>query len=781
MGALLRKYGASATINFELFQVDGVDFEPAATFAAGDLKIMKDEGAEANTTNLPTDEGQGYSLVLTATEMQAARIVVYVVDQTATKVWLDRAIIIETYGNASAQHAFDLDTATQDVNTSTISASAITATAIASNAITSAKIATDAIGAAQIAANAIGSSELATDAIGSAQIAADAIGASEIANGAIDAATFAAGAIDATAIATGAIDADSLAADVQAKIIGAVTGTADAGSSSTTIVDAERTEATTDYWQHSVVVMTGGANVGQARRITAFNATTDTLTVAPAFKSAVGTGDTYTILATSLADGLRPTTEGNEALDVTATGAAGIDWGNVENPTTAVDLAGTDIQLCDTVTANTDMRGTDSAALASVCTEARLSELDAATGGKAANQIDLIKTDTAAILTDTGTTLDTKLNDIQGATFSSATDSLEAIRDRGDAAWTTGSGTGLSSLATGTAQAGAAGSITLAAGAGGATDLYKGARIATTGGTGVGQSRMITAFNDTTKVASVAPNWVTNPDATTTYEIQAADSSLGTIQNDPQSVTDLKDFSDAGYDPATNKVQGVVLVDTTTTNTDMVGTNSAALASVCTEARLSELDAATGGKAANQIDLIKTDTAAILTDTAEIGTAGAGLTDLGGMSTTMKGQVNTEVDSALDTAIPGTPTADSINERVKAIDDLTQAAGSGDLAAIKTKTDNQPEGIKKNAALSNFEFLMVDSTDHVTPKTGLTVTGQRSIDGGAFAAVGGSIAEVANGIYQFDALAADTNGDLITWRFSAAAADDVFFTFKASP
>lgn len=37
-----------------------------------------------------------------------------------------------------------------------------------------------------------------------------------------------------------------------------------------------------------------------------------------------------------------------------------------------------------------------------------------------------------------------------------------------------------------------------------------------------------------------------------------------------QSGTDLKDFADAGYDPATNKVQGVVLVDTTTTNTDLI-------------------------------------------------------------------------------------------------------------------------------------------------------------------------------------------------------------------
>lgn len=87
-------------------------------------------------------------------------------------------------------------------------------------------------------------------------------------------------------------------------------------------------------------------------------------------------------------------------------------------------------------------------------------------------------------------------------------------------------------------------------------------------------------------------------------------------------------------------------------------------------------------------------------------------------------------------------------------------------------------GIKKNTAFSNFEFLMVLTSDHVTPATGLTVTGQRSIDGAAFASVSGTIAEVSNGIYQFDAAAADTNGDVITWRFSAATADDTFVTFK---
>jgi len=37
-----------------------------------------------------------------------------------------------------------------------------------------------------------------------------------------------------------------------------------------------------------------------------------------------------------------------------------------------------------------------------------------------------------------------------------------------------------------------------------------------------------------------------------------------------QSLTDLKDFADTGYNPTTHKVAGVVLVDTTTVNTDMV-------------------------------------------------------------------------------------------------------------------------------------------------------------------------------------------------------------------
>jgi hypothetical protein len=61
----------------------------------------------------------------------------------------------------------------------------------------------------------------------------------------------------------------------------------------------------------------------------------------------------------------RPKITAGNTLDVTATGAAGIDWGNVENAATSVDLSATAINLCDTVTTNTDMRGTDSVATAS--------------------------------------------------------------------------------------------------------------------------------------------------------------------------------------------------------------------------------------------------------------------------------------------------------------------------------------------------------------------------------------------------------------------------------
>ncbi len=84
-----------------------------------------------------------------------------------------------------------------------------------------------------------------------------------------------------------------------------------------------------------------------------------------------------------------------------------------------------------------------------------------------------------------------------------------------------------------------------------------------------------------------------------------------------------------------------------------------------------------------------------------------------------------------------------------------------------------------NQALPNITFEMYDSTTH-NPKAGLTVTGEVSLDAGAYAAVSGTIAEISDGTYQFDADAADMNGALITFRFSEGTADDTFVHVKTA-
>lgn len=64
------------------------------------------------------------------------------------------------------------------------------------------------------------------------------------------------------------------------------------------------------------------------------------------------------------------------------------------------------------------------------------------------------------------------------------------------------------------------------------------------------------------------------------------------------------------------------------------------------------------------------------------------------------GQINAQVDAALNTEIPGSPTADSVNQRVKAIDVLSEASGSGDLAAMKVILDALTAAAAAKLALS---------------------------------------------------------------------------------
>jgi hypothetical protein len=113
----LRKYATATTVNFELYKLDGTGLKVDAASASGDITLYRDEGSvETLDADAFVDEGTIYSLAISQAEMTAARIIIAIVDQSSPQVWLDKVLIIETYGNASAQHIFDLGTATVNLS-----------------------------------------------------------------------------------------------------------------------------------------------------------------------------------------------------------------------------------------------------------------------------------------------------------------------------------------------------------------------------------------------------------------------------------------------------------------------------------------------------------------------------------------------------------------------------------------------------------------------------------------------------------------------------------------
>jgi hypothetical protein len=73
-------------------------------------------------------------------------------------------------------------------------------------------------------------------------------------------------------------------------------GTADAGSSNNELVDADLTQADTDYWKGCLVHFTSGAVAGQVRLITAFTPAFDRISFQTETTAAIAAGDTYEIL-----------------------------------------------------------------------------------------------------------------------------------------------------------------------------------------------------------------------------------------------------------------------------------------------------------------------------------------------------------------------------------------------------------------------------------------------------------------------------------------------------
>lgn len=128
----------------------------------------------------------------------------------------------------------------------------------------------------------------------------------------------------------------------------------------------------------------------------------------------------------------------------------------------------------------------------------------------------------------------------------------------------------------GTAQAGAAGSITLAAGANANDEFFTHDMIVIVAGAGIGQSRAIQSYAGGSKVASTVPNWVTNPDVTSEYLI-LADTEKHVYEIEAGGIL-AASFAAGAIDAAavadgaidTGYTGGVVYIDTNASNTNTV-------------------------------------------------------------------------------------------------------------------------------------------------------------------------------------------------------------------
>ena len=93
-----------------------------------------------------------------------------------------------------------------------------------------------------------------------------------------------------------------------------------------------------------------------------------------------------------------------------------------------------------------------------------------------------------------------------------------------------------------------------------------------------------------------------------------------------------------------------------------------------------------------------------------------------------------------------------------------------------------PVGFKKNTAFTNFTFPIFNPTDHLTPKTGLTVTATRLIDNGVFGPCANVVTEIGTtGFYRMDFAATDLNGNEVTFNMTAPGGDPLTFSIKTVP
>ena len=228
---------------------------------------------------------------------------------------------------------------------------------------------------------------------------------------------------------------------------------------------------------------------------------------------------------------------GDNVLDVTAEGNAGIDWANIENPTETVDLSGTTTATTDGTVADAVWDEILTGATHNIPTSAgrRLREIasmvvwagTAQGPGVNGNQIQLDTGASAvdgsydptmiAIVLGTGEGQSRQIFDYVGSTRMATVDRPWKVNPDATSEFVIYANPGREHVNEGLAQAGASMTITLNALASAADDAYNGQIVFIRSGTGDDQARWVTDYVGSTKVATVNRAWDVTPDSTSAY------------------------------------------------------------------------------------------------------------------------------------------------------------------------------------------------------------------------------------------------------------------------
>lgn len=480
---------------FPILDADG-DLVTGATGL--DSEVSKDQGTFTDCTNeateIATSSGM-YYLDLSSTEMNADCVAVIVKTSSSgakTTVLVfypeetgDINVDVTAYGGSAGTFS----SGRPEVNTTHAAGTAwnsgaIAAATLAADAITAAKVADGTIDAATFAAGAINAAAIAADAIGASELAADAV--AEIADAVWDEAM------------SGHVTLGTYGQVLRAN---GLTGEVNTGSATTSAFAVDGfTEATDDHFNGMVMVFTSGANAGEGRVITDYTGSSQTMAFGQAWTDAPADNDDFVIVPGSQLGG---TLAQVSRLFLTLLSASGeIQATTLATDTiTAAKIAADAIGSSEFAQAAADKVWSTSARILTAATNITstggttvpqtgdsFARLGAPAGASVSADIAAIEAQTDDIgVAGAGLTavpwnaswdaevqsevddalvaqrLDELLNadsDIDGAapptvgsvfhelmtktagsfTYDQTTDALEAIRDRGDAAWTTGAG-----------------------------------------------------------------------------------------------------------------------------------------------------------------------------------------------------------------------------------------------------------------------------------------------------------------------------------------------------